>query len=101
MIRLSLLLVLLTAFVAGCGGVKPRKLEVPQASALKEATDILNRYAETGQVASEVDSFPNIIERLKEEDAAKADIVEAAFKKIEANHRSAKSVATETLKKLQ
>lgn len=100
MIRVLWVLCVFVVFLCGCGGVKPRTVEVPQAKAVEEAKAILKSYADGQQVASEIESFPQIISRLREEDASKADIVDDAVKKISSNPRNAKSIAAETLKKL-
>jgi len=51
-------------------------------------------------VTSEVESFPDLIARVKEKDPAKGELLEKALNEIKANPRTAQAKAKELLPKL-
>jgi hypothetical protein len=51
-------------------------------------------------VTSEAESFPDLVKRVKEKDAAKGDLLEKGLNEIKANPAVARPRATELLKKL-
>jgi hypothetical protein len=89
--------------VIGCsGGETPKveKVEAPVADPLVEAKAILNNYANGMPVTSEAESFPELVSRVKEKDAAKGAILEKGLAEIKTNPASAKAKATDLLKQL-
>lgn len=86
----------------GCDSGKPKieTVQAPPPNALNEAKAVLTNYVNGQPVASEAESFDELVQRVRAVDSAKADILEACFKSIKANRGSAKSKAQETLKKL-
>jgi hypothetical protein len=79
---------------------KVQKVEAPVSDPLVEAKTILNNYANGMPVTSEAESFPELIARVKEKDAAKGAILEKGLTEIKANPSTAKAKATELLKQL-
>lgn len=90
------------AFVGCSSGELPKveKVEAPVADPLVEAKTILNNYAKGRPVTSEAESFPDLITRVKEKDAAKGAILEKGLTEIKANPSTAQAQATELLKQL-
>ncbi len=104
--HLGWLLIALAVTAPGCGpSVKQERIEIkaPSASSpLAEATSLLQRYADGQPLTSEATSFPALVERVRKEDPAKADILQAGFadlQKATAAARPAK--AKEILAKLR
>jgi hypothetical protein len=67
---------------------------------LAEAKATLTNYANGMPVTSEAESFPDLVKRVKEKDAAKGDLLEKGLNEIKANPAVARPRATELLKKL-
>jgi len=91
------------AFLTGCSMSGTPKVETVQAPApdpLARVKTLLTNYANGMPVTSEADSFADLSAQVKEKDAAKGEIVEKGLADIKANPASAKSKATELLKKL-
>ncbi len=89
---------------AGCSGgpsVKTIKIASPAEAALGEAKQILNRYSDGAPPTSEVDSFPQLVQKIREDAPAKADVVEEAFNAVQKNPGSRKSAASKALKQLK
>ena len=97
----GLLMALGTSFV-GCSGDTPQvqKYQAPAADPLVEAKTILGNYAKGMPVTSEAESFPDLVNRVKEKDPAKGEVLEKGFAEIKANPASAQAKATELLKQL-
>ncbi len=94
------------ATVIGCGStVKEEQIQVKKSgteSGLAQATTLLERYAKGAPMTSEAASFPGMVERVRKEDSAKADILDAGLadlQKAPAGARAAKAKAL--LEKLQ
>lgn len=89
--------------MAGCmQGATPQveTFEAPTVDPLTEAKAILQNYAKGMPVTSEAASFPDLIKRVTEKDAAKGAILEKGLGEIKANPSSAQTKATELLKQL-
>lgn len=89
--------------VSGCtSGELPKveQVEAPTVDPLVEAKAILNNYTQGMPVTSEAESFPDLIARVKEKDAAKGAILEKGLMEIKANPSIAQTKATELLKQL-
>lgn len=86
----------------GCqsGTPKVETVEAPVADPLAEAKAILNNYASGMPVTSEAESFPSLVERVKEKDAAKGAALEKGLNEIKQNPAAAQSKAKELLKHL-
>ena len=72
------------ATILGCGSsVKEEQIQVKKAPSaeggLAQATTLLERYAKGQPMTSEAASFPGMVERVRKEDSAKADILEAGL----------------------
>jgi hypothetical protein len=91
---------LLTPTLVGCGGVQEETIEVKNASAVDEAKQILQNYANGAPLTSEAAGFPDLITRAKEEDAAKGAEVEKALNQIQAQPANRAAIATGALSKL-
>jgi len=98
---LALMAVLLPGFV-GCGGdtVQEETIQVPQVSALEEAKQILQNYANGALVTSEAAGFPDLIARVKAEDAAKGAELEKGLNQIKAQPNNRASIAKNLLTRL-
>jgi len=106
MARRMCLLVLATMALlplVGCSGgtsQKPRTIKVVQQTGLQQARQLLERYSAGNPVGSEAESYGDIVSAVREEDAAKADILEAGLNDIRANPATAPRKARELLSKL-
>ena len=90
-------------FLAGCGMSGTPKVETVKAPApdpIARVKTMLTNYANGMPVTSEADSFADLATQVKAKDTAKGEIVEKGLAEIKANPASAKSKATELLKKL-
>lgn len=104
--HLGCLMLGLVVAVLGCGtSVKQERIEIkaPAASSpLDEAISLLQRYAGGQPLTSEATSFPNLVERVRKEDSAKADILEAGLADLQKATPAARPAkAKEILGKLQ
>lgn len=96
-------LVVVGVLLAGCGSKDTPKIETfqaPQVDPLVEARTILNNYASGMPVTSEAESFPELVERVRKKDPAKADVLEKGLSEIKAHPQKAASKAKELLQKL-
>jgi hypothetical protein len=101
-------LLLVVAMFAGAGLLgcsraetpQVQRVEAPASDPLVEAKTILNNYANGMPVTSEAESFPELIARAKEKDAAKGAVLEKGLLEIKANPANARTTATELLKQL-
>jgi hypothetical protein len=86
----------------GCqsGTPKVETVEAPVADPVAEAKAILSNYVNGMPVTSEAESFPSLIERVKEKDAAKGAALEKGLNQVKQNPASAPSIAKELLKQL-
>ncbi|MEN6495814.1 MAG: hypothetical protein ABFD16_16150 [Thermoguttaceae bacterium] len=79
-------LLLALAVVAGCNpsGIKIEsyKPDKPPA-AVEQAKQLLQQYANGGPLGSEVTGYPQLIERVKQEDAQKGEILEKGLAEIQ------------------
>jgi hypothetical protein len=101
MLAAALLAAACTSFV-GCdtGTPQVKTIDAPQMDPVQEAKNILTNYSNGSPVTSEAMGFPDLIKRVKEKDAAKGEILEKGLDQIKASPGSAKSTATDLLKKL-
>lgn len=106
--HLGCLMIALAVAVAvlGCGpSVKQERIQIKAPAAsnpLEEATSLLQRYADGQPLTSEATSFPGLVERVRKEDSAKADILEAGFSELQKAPPAARPAkAKEILSKLQ
>ncbi|MBN9117889.1 MAG: hypothetical protein J0I06_01765 [Planctomycetes bacterium] len=92
----------LCGVLVGCENNKPKveSIEAPPPNPVAEAKAILNNYANGMPVTSEAESFPDIVQRVRQVDSAKADILDKGFKEILANKQNPGPKARELLKKL-
>lgn len=103
-VSLSFALVICCLFATGCPrGVETREIQVSADNdPLNEPRSILKRYAEGQAPGSEVEGFPDMVNRVKEVDAERGAILEAGLQEIvEANASQRKGMAEDLLKKLQ
>ena len=90
---------------AGCGGegrVKEADIEIKVAmSPLDQAISFLNRYAQGNPLGSEASMFEDVVKRVRETDAAKADILEKGFADIQkASPAQRRSIAAALIKRV-
>ena len=100
---LAAALVAAAMFGVGCAQSGTPEIETYQVTVvdpINEAKAILTNYANGMPVTSEADSYPDLIKRVKEKDAAKGDILEKGLMGIKANPATARPVAIELLKQL-
>jgi len=89
MYRLGCLMVgvVVAATLLGCGtSVKQEQIQIKAPNAdnpLADATSLLERYAGGQPLTSEATSFPAMVERVRKEDPAKADILEAGLSELQ------------------
>ena len=95
-------LTLVSFGLAGCSGgsVKEETIEVPKVSAVDEAKQILQNYANGAPLTSEAAGFPDLITRVKAEDAAKGAELEKGLAQIQAQPNNRASIAKSLLTKL-
>jgi hypothetical protein len=88
--------------LVGCENEKPKveSVEAPTPDPVAEAKAILNNYVNGMPVTSEAESFPDIVQRVRKVDSAKADILDKGFKEILAHKQNPGPKARELLKKL-
>jgi len=87
--------------LSGCGGgVKEETIVVPKVSAVDEAKQIVQNYANGAPVTSEAAGFPDLIARVKAEDAAKGEALEKGLAQIQAQPNNRASLAKGLLTKL-
>jgi hypothetical protein len=86
----------------GCNRGTPaiQSIAAPAVDPLAEAKAILANYAKGRPVTSEAESFPALAERVKQQDAAKGELLGQGLASIKANPRTARSKAAELLKRL-
>jgi hypothetical protein len=98
-----LALAILTGFtLAACNSGTPKieTVQAPEADPVAEAKAILTNYANGMPITSEAEGFPQLIERVKQKDAAKGEILEKGLNHVKQNPSSAPSKAKELLKQL-
>lgn len=100
----SLALTLVIAGLAGgCGNGKApvRTYTIAKApDPLDEVRALLKRYADGQPVGSEVTSYGDLVARVRVEDGARADVLEAGLEAIAANPRTAVSQARQLLERI-
>ena len=102
-LRTSVTVVLLGIGAVGCrpsGTPQVETVQAPVADPLVEARAILTNYANGMPVTSEAESFPSLISRVKEKDAAKGELLDNVLNQIKQNPASAQAKAKELLPKL-
>ena len=88
----------------GCGPpgrVKEEVIEVKENSGLEQAKQILNNYAKGQPLGSEVTSFEYIVNKVRETDAARADVLAKGFADLQKPKADTKAKAKELLKALE
>ncbi|MCA9182621.1 MAG: hypothetical protein KDA51_14255 [Planctomycetales bacterium] len=98
------LLLLSVVLLPGCSsGVKEETIEVkPSNDPLAMPRTMVQRYADGAPLGSEVTSFPNLVEALRESDPVRAEVLEKGLKEIQDASASARQAkAKELLLKLQ
>ena len=88
--------------LAGCNSGTPKveTVQAPEADPIAEAKAILNNYANGMPVTSEAEGFPQLVERVKQKDAAKGEMLDKGLTQIRQNPSSAQAKAKELLPKL-
>jgi len=89
--------------LVGCGPAGTPTVETVQAPAadpVAEAKAILTNYANGMPVTSEAESFPDLVARVKEKDAAKGELLDKGLSQIKSNPSSAQATAKGLLPKL-
>ena len=88
--------------LGGCmeGGKQQRTYNVKQQSSLDKAKVLLKGYANGAPLGSEGDDFPSIVEGVRKEAPAKADMLEQGFANIRKNPGTRAAVAKSLLPKL-
>ena len=89
--------------IAGCtnNGVQPRIIEIKNSSPLGEARGLLEGYAQGNRLSSEVDSYSELVERIREQDPEQAVIVEKALGQIKDAPHNRVTTARAALKQLE
>ena len=84
--RLALSTIVLSSLLTGCqpGGVPEKQIVVKASNdPLHEPRQILQRYAQGQPLASEVSSFPAMIENVRKSDPARADVLQKGLEDIQ------------------
>lgn len=100
----ALSVLLLFPLLAGCQQGVPEKQIVVKASndPLHEPRQILERYAQGQPLASEVSSFPAMVENVRKSDPERADILQKGLDELQKGGRAARvTKAKELLDKLK
>jgi len=97
----TLLFALALGLLAGCGqGGRPREVITGVEDPLAEAKATLTNYVNGQPIASEAESFPDLVRRVKEKDPAKGEILEKGLEDLMKVKTSPAAKAKELLKKL-
>lgn len=75
-------------------------VQAPVADPIAEAKTILTNYSNGMPVTSEAESFPDLVARVKEKDAAKGEILDKGLSQIKQNPATAQAKAKELLRQL-
>ncbi len=103
-IRLTAVALTAAVLLAGCGTdgkVKPEDITIKEDTALKRAQNLLESYAKGQALGSEVASYEFLVNDLRKEDAARADILQKGFDELKKTKGAATAAkAKEILSKL-
>lgn len=103
--RAAALVPLACAFATiGCGPpgrVKEEVIEVKENSALDQAKQLLNNYAKGQALGSEATSFEYIVNKVRETDPPRADILQKGFTDLQKPKADIKAKAKEILKAIE
>ena len=90
---------LLVAALQGCGSgaPQPEVIQIKPADPLAAARAVVKRYAEGQPLASEVTSFPKLVEDVRKEDPAHADVLEKGLADIQAASPSTRAARAQAL----
>jgi hypothetical protein len=91
-----------TMLPAGCSqpSWEERTYEIREISPLDQARQLLEGYAGGQPLGSEVDSYPDLVSRLREVDPAKADVLEQGLEELSQSSGSLQVKAKALLEKL-
>jgi hypothetical protein len=93
--------IIFVAVLGLCGcGKDPPPVEVKPQSGLERAKVILNDYAQGVPMGSEAETFPEIVEEVRQNDPQKAAILEKGFADLKRSPANRGVKARELLKKL-
>lgn len=95
---------LLVPLAVGCGGgVNQQTIQVNAANdPLSEPRSLLKRYAEGQAIGSESMGYPVLVEKVRETDPKRADILESGLAELQAaTPAKRKAIATKLLEELQ
>jgi len=105
MSRRALSTLLVSSLLVGCQptGVAPKQIVVKASNdPLHEPRQILQRYAQGQPLASEVSSFPAMVENVRKSDPARADLLQQGLEEIQKAGGAARvAKAKELLDKLK
>ncbi len=90
-------------FAAGCGDgkVQPQDIAIKEDTSLKRAQNLLESYAKGQALGSEVASYEFLVNDLRKDDAARADILQKGFEDLKKTKGAATAAkAKEILAKL-
>lgn len=92
------------ALLAGCGPdgkVQPEDIAIKEDTALKRAQNLLESYAKGQALGSEVASYEFLVNDLRKDDTARADILQKGFEELKKTKGAATAAkAKEILNKL-
>lgn len=89
----------LVLVAVGCGP-RVETYEMPQKTAVTQARELFEGYAAGNPATSEVEMYPELIQRVQAEDPEAAKVIVPALEKIKANPAGVKATATQALKDL-
>ena len=94
---------LAAAVFCGCGqqAVQEKTYEVNMPSGLDQAKQILRQYVDGAPLGSEVTSFPEIIEEVKQTDPQKAEILDRGLTELQQSSTGPAAKAKALLEELQ
>ena len=91
----------LALLVLGCGRGQEKVIPIPAGDPLRNARTVLQRYAEGQMMASEVESFDDLVASVRKVDPERADVLDKGLKEIKANPSGRATIAKGLLPKLQ
>jgi hypothetical protein len=92
--------IIFVALLGICGCRKDPPVEVKPQSGLDRAKVILNDYAEGAPLGSEVGTFEEIVEEVRQTDSQKAALLEKGFADLKRSPNNLKAKARELLRQL-
>ena len=95
------ILPVLALLILGCGRNPEKIIAIPAGDPLANARTVLKRYVEGQPMASEVESFPDLVASVRKVDPERADVLEKGLEEIKKNPSNRATIAKGLLGKMQ